>query len=294
MATKKIGLDCGHGLHTGGKQTPDGIKEWTLNNKVRGKIVGLLKDYDVEFVFTDNNEGNVDESLTTRRTMYVNQKVDAFVSIHHNASSGTWNNATGVEIFTDKNPTAKDIALAKAIYKNLSNYTGLKGRGIKQENFTVIYQNSIPSVLVEGGFMDGINDYKVITSNEGQEGYAKAVAEGLIEFLSLEKKQQDGWKQTNGKWFYNKNNKHLKGWHSLEWKNVKSWYYFDENGVMVSSKWVKHKGNDYYLTSSGAMATNSYVKSTSSSVYYWIGSDGAWQPQLSTNNPDLIKYTLVK
>ena len=26
----KIALDAGHGLKTSGKQTPDGIKEWTL------------------------------------------------------------------------------------------------------------------------------------------------------------------------------------------------------------------------------------------------------------------------
>ena len=40
----KIGLDCGHGLKTSGKQTPDGIKEWTLNDKVRDKVVALLKE----------------------------------------------------------------------------------------------------------------------------------------------------------------------------------------------------------------------------------------------------------
>ena len=37
--------------------------------------------------------------------------------------------------------------------------------------------------------MDGKNDYKVITSDAGQTAYAKAVAEGLIEFLGLEKKK---------------------------------------------------------------------------------------------------------
>lgn len=184
----KIGLDAGHGLKTSGKQTPDGIKEWILNDKVRDKIVALLKDYDVEFVFTDNDEGNTDEGLTSRRVMYVNRKVDVFVSIHHNAYNGNWNNVTGVEVYTDKNPTSKDVELANAIYNKLPNYTGLKGRGIKKANFTVINQNNIPAVLVEGGFMDSNNDYKVITSENGQLGYAKAVAEGLIEFLGLTKK----------------------------------------------------------------------------------------------------------
>ena len=186
---KKIGLDAGHGLKTAGKQTPDGIKEWTLNDKVRDKVVKYLKDYDVEIINTDNNEGNVDESLSSRTNTYLNKKVDAFVSIHHNALSGSWNNATGVEVFVDKKYTSKDMKLAKAIYKNLPNYTGLKGRGIKKENWYVINQNKIPAVLVEGGFMDSKTDYKVITSDKGQDGYAKAVAEGLISFLGLKKKE---------------------------------------------------------------------------------------------------------
>lgn len=188
MTTKKIGIDRGHGLKTSGKQTPNGIKEWSLNDAVADLVVSLLKDYDVEFIHTDNDEGSIDEGLETRRAMYVNQNVDAFVSIHHNASANTWANVTGVEIYTDNNPTAKDTALANAIYKNLPTYTGLRGRGIKKANFVVINQNSVPAVLVEGGFMNGNNDYNVITSATGQMGYAKAVAEGLISFLGLTKK----------------------------------------------------------------------------------------------------------
>lgn len=186
--TKKIALDAGHGLKTAGKQTPDGIKEWTLNDKVRDKVVEMLKDYDVEFVFPDNNEGNVDESLTKRRTMYLNEKVDAAVSIHHNALKGVWCTATGVEVYVDRNATTSDRALAEAIYKRLPGYTGLKGRGIKEANWTVINQNAIPAILTEGGFMDCKKDYAIITSDAGQTAYAKAIAEGLIEFLGLKKK----------------------------------------------------------------------------------------------------------
>lgn len=186
----KIGLDAGHGLRTAGKQTPNGIKEWTLNDKVRDKVVAILKEYDVEIINTDNDEGNVDEKLTARRAMYVNAKVDAAASIHHNAFKGTWGKATGVGVYVDKNCTAEDMRLAEAIYKRLVEYTGLKGRGIKKENFTVINQNKVPAVLIEGGFMDSTIDYPVITSEKGQDAYARAVAEGLIEFLELKKKSK--------------------------------------------------------------------------------------------------------
>lgn len=185
---KKIALDAGHGLKTAGKQTPDGIKEWELNDKVRDKVVAMLADYDVEIIFPDGNEGNVDEGLTARRSMYVNAKVDAAVSIHHNAYTGTWNNATGVETYVDRNCTAADRRLAECIQPKLVAYTGMKDRGIKQANWAVINQNSFPAVLVEGGFMDGRNDYPFIISDNGQTAYAKAVAEGLIEFLGLKKK----------------------------------------------------------------------------------------------------------
>ena len=184
----KIGLDAGHGINTAGKQTPNGIKEWNINDAVRDKVVSLLSAYDCEFVHTDNNEGATDESLTSRLNKYINAGVSAFVSIHHNAYTGSWNGATGVEVYTDKNPTSADEKLADCIYGRLVNNTGLKGRGIKRANFTVINQNKIPAVLVEGGFMDGTTDYAVITSEAGQNAYAQAVAEGLIEFLGLKKK----------------------------------------------------------------------------------------------------------
>lgn len=192
----KIALDAGHGLYTAGKQTPNGVKEWTLNDKVRDKVVAILSAYDCEIIHTDGDEGKTNETLAERLATYKKAGVAAFVSIHHNAYTGSWNDATGVEIFTDNNPTAEDTKLAKCIYERLVKYTGLTARGIKKEAFYVINQNTIPAVLVEGGFMDGRSDYKYITSDEGQTAYAKAVAEGLIEFLNLEKKHTTTKKPT--------------------------------------------------------------------------------------------------
>ncbi len=185
----KIGLDAGHGLYTSGKQTPDGIKEWTLNDRVRDNVVKILSDYECEIIHVDNDEGAADESLSSRLNKYINAGVKAFVSIHHNAYSGKWNSVTGVETYVDNNPTSVDMRLANCIQERLTKYTGLRNRGIKRCDFYVINQDKIPAVLVEGGFMDSTIDYPVITSNEGQAAYAKAVAEGLIEFLGLAKKE---------------------------------------------------------------------------------------------------------
>ena len=187
----KIGLDAGHGLKTAGKQTPNGIKEWSLNDNVRDKVLFLLSNYDCEFIHTDNDEGDTDESLASRVNKYLSAGVKAFVSIHHNAYKTDWSNATGVEVYVDRNATEDDRRLAECIYNRLVEYTGLKGRGIKEANFQIINQNTVPAVLVEGGFMDGTEDYKIITSEEGQTAYAKAVSEGLIEFLGLTTKDAE-------------------------------------------------------------------------------------------------------
>lgn len=199
MAMYKIALDAGHGLETPGKQTPTGIKEWTLNDKVADKVEDLLSDYDVEIIRTDNDEGTKDESLTERLQRYINAGVDVFVSIHHNAYTSKWNNATGVEVWVDRNCTSADLNLANAIYDRLVKYTGLKGRGIKRENFAVINQNKIPAVLCEGGFMDGKSDYEFIISDNGILAYAKSVAEGLIAYLGLEKKKKTTKKKAKKK-----------------------------------------------------------------------------------------------
>ena len=184
----KIGLDAGHGLYTPGKQTPNGIKEWTLNDEVCDIIADMLKNYDCKIIRTDKNEGRTDEPLGERVKNYLAEGVSALVSVHHNAYSGSWNNATGVEVYTDRACTAADERLAKCIYDRLVKYTSLKGRGIKRANFYIINQNKIPAVLCEGGFMDGSSDYKIITSGEGKRAYARAVSEGLIEFLNLKPK----------------------------------------------------------------------------------------------------------
>lgn len=250
----KIGLDAGHGLRTAGKETPNGIKEWTLNDKVRDRVVAILKDYDVEIINTDNDEGNVDEKLTARRVMYVNAKVDAAASIHHNAFKGTWGKATGVGVYVDKNCTAEDMRLAEAIYKRLVEYTGLKGRGIKKENFTVINQNKVPAVLIEGGFMDSTIDYPVITSEKGQDAYARAVAEGLIEFLGLKKKVKKA--TTSTKYI---NNERVKSWQTVMNKVYKCKLAVDSN----FGPDCEAKANKYYLYKKSLVVLrfkNDYVK----------------------------------
>lgn len=195
----KIALDAGHGLKTKGKQTPNGIKEWTLNDLICDKATAILKDYDCEIIRLDNNEGTVDEGLTTRLNTAISKGAKVLVSVHHNAYKGVFGTHSGVEVHTDKNPTKDDKKLANLVYNNLVDKTGLKGRGVKNSNFTVINTSKITAILCEGGFMDSSIDYKIITSPSGQQAYAEAIAEALIEMYGLKKKSKEKTKEKESK-----------------------------------------------------------------------------------------------
>jgi len=199
---KKICLDAGHGVNTAGKRTPNGangvVREWTMNNAVCNNIVELLKDYDVEIIRVDDITGVVDRAVRTRTDAVNRIKPDLFVSIHHNAFTGTWNTATGVEVLFNRDKPRRDADLAKLFADEMAKLTGLRNRGAKQDfqslgiTLHMVRETlpAIPSVLCEGGFMDGTIDYPIITSGKGQRAYAQAVANICISYLKLQVRKQ--------------------------------------------------------------------------------------------------------
>lgn len=186
--TKVLVLDAGHGLNTPGKQTMNGsrgiIKEWTLNSNVCNKIQKILSDYDVTIYRTDDTTGKTDVLLSERVKRCNNYNPHLFVSIHHNATPG----ATGTEVYWHSQGTQEDKKVANIVAPKLSEKCGIRNRGVKQASFAVLGCKAT-AILVEGGFMDTHSDYEIITSDKGQQAYAEAVAESIIEYLGLKKKE---------------------------------------------------------------------------------------------------------
>lgn len=185
MANKVIVLDAGHGRYTAGKRTMNGsrgvIPEWVMNDSVCRKIENILKGYNCKVYRTDDTSGETDVPLKTRVNRCNKYNPDIFVSIHHNAGSGT-----GVEVYYHTQGTAADKKVAGIIAPKLASACDMKNRGAKNAKFAVLTCNPT-AVLVEGGFMDTVSDYELITTDRGQQLYANAVAESIIEYLGLKK-----------------------------------------------------------------------------------------------------------
>ena len=186
-----ICLDAGHGYNTPGKRIPGGEREWSLNNKVCNYAEEMLKEYkDVSVVRTDDRTGERDIPLAERLSKARAQNPLVLVSVHHNAAGdgSTFHNATGVSTFVREGARADSIAIAKELAEKMSEYTGLRNRG--GALVYNLYMNSIsdfPTLVSEGGFMDGIEDSKIIVTAEAQQAYARALIDTFANQFNLEK-----------------------------------------------------------------------------------------------------------
>jgi N-acetylmuramoyl-L-alanine amidase len=73
---------------------------------------------------------------------------------------------------------------ANELDKELDKSTTLKSRGVNQAGFIVLIGASMPSVLIETGFLSNTNDEKYLTSTKGQTAIAKGIAKAVLAYSS--------------------------------------------------------------------------------------------------------------
>jgi N-acetylmuramoyl-L-alanine amidase len=189
---KTIAIDNGHGLNTAGKRTsimPDGkiIKEWEFNYPTAKKLGNLLKYNGFNIMYVSDTEE--DTSLKIRTDRANNAKANLFVSIHYNAYQGTWGNHGGIETYHYPN-SVKGKELADLIQEELIKETGLRNRGVKSANFQVLRESNMTAILCECGFMDNIEEAKLMLDEDYQMKCARAIAKGICKYFGVEYKEE--------------------------------------------------------------------------------------------------------
>jgi len=86
---------------------------------------------------------------------------------------------------------ARGEMLASSILQALASGTLLPTRAVKQKSFRVLKQISMPSVLVEAGFISNAADAELFRDAAGRERVAKAIAAGTVDFLNANPPQRD-------------------------------------------------------------------------------------------------------
>lgn len=175
---KMVVIDAGHGAHDPGA-VANGLNEKDMTLAIALKLKTILNQAGIEVVMTRST----DKYLTLDERVSVAEKSggDIFVSLHMNAATSS---ASGTETYyTTAGTTSRaeeSKALAEFIQDRLVEELGTKDRGVKTENYRVIYKNSLPAVLVEMGFISNTAEAKLI--NTKQYETAKAIYLGIQDY----------------------------------------------------------------------------------------------------------------
>ena len=202
-------LDPGHGGYDKGATSRYGNeKDYALD--VARKLRPLLRAKGLKVVLT--REGDYFVPLEVRAKIANTAKDAIFISIHFNATDRDAS-ASGFEIycltplgapstaddslalsFMNVNPgTGVDthsVGVAACIYHSILGHTDEPDRGIKRARFAVLRLTTIPSVLIEGGFMTERGESKMIAKNEWRTDFARAISIGIESYRNLAEKKQ--------------------------------------------------------------------------------------------------------
>ena len=191
---RAIFLDPGHGGSDSGA-VANGVREKDLTLSVYNKVSSRLASLGYSVLTSRNTDKDVD--LVSRADQANKSNADMFLSIHFNA--GGRGASYGIETYyykarpeytpainkdkhNDPERLEKSRKLAQKIQQSLVSKTGAYDRGVKRETFAVLRETSIPSILVELGFIDNQEEVSKIKTNEYQEKLADGIVDGIVEY----------------------------------------------------------------------------------------------------------------
>lgn len=181
---KVVVIDAGHGgkaagaVYTGGPT----LKEKDVNIDMALKVEALLKQVEgLDIVMTRSDDKDV--SLQGRVEIAESVNADIMVSIHANSMPKGTKPTSGTETLYTK---SESKLLAQTIHKYLIVATGLPDRKAKYQNLHVDRESSMPTALIETGFLYAGGDVEKITDPAWQNRVAQAIANGITEYLGLQ------------------------------------------------------------------------------------------------------------
>jgi len=164
-------IDPGHGGHDkGGQWGRVYEKHLALDTSVR--IEGHLKSMGFRTVLTRRSDYFI--SLPQRTNIANRYKGAIFVSVHYNY---TWKQqVSGLETFYH---TANSKRLAQLVQQGMLRRVRAVDRGAKFARYYVIRNCSIPSILVECGFVSNTAERNRMKSAWYRDSIARGIAEGI-------------------------------------------------------------------------------------------------------------------
>ncbi len=183
---KCVVIDAGHGGFDPGKVASDGVTEKSINLDIAEKLGGFLEQGGAVVMKTRSDDsslsGNKRGDLKNRTEIANNSKADIFVSIHQNSYPES--DVKGAQVFYYKG-SDKGKRLAVLIQSRLREVVDIDNeRSAKaNENYYVLKEIEIPSVIVECGFLSNSVEHDKLMSDEYREKIAWAIYMGILDYF---------------------------------------------------------------------------------------------------------------
>ncbi|MEO1145499.1 MAG: N-acetylmuramoyl-L-alanine amidase [Cyanobacteria bacterium J06638_22] len=175
-----IVIDPGHGGRDPGAIGINSLKEADVNLAIALETVRILGSLNLRVVLTRNDDRTL--SLEDRVAIAEQVNAAAFVSIHANSAGLARPNVNGTETYYYPGSGASKT-IATAIQSSIVQSLQVVDRGVKTANFFVLRNTSMPSVLVETGFITGAQDAARLVNTTFQSQMARAIVVGIVQSM---------------------------------------------------------------------------------------------------------------
>ncbi|NJR76986.1 MAG: AMIN domain-containing protein [Scytonema sp. CRU_2_7] len=170
-------IDPGHGGKDSGAPGLGGLLEKDVVLPIGKRVAAILQQNGVQAVLTRD----ADFFVELQGRVDIAERVNAtlFVSIHAN-SIDKRSDVNGLEVYYYDSGYGLAEAVRTSILNNIST---IKDRGTRKARFYVLRKSSMPSILVETGYMSGREDNPRLGNPAYQNRMAEAIANGILKYL---------------------------------------------------------------------------------------------------------------
>ena len=170
-------IDPGHGGPDPGAVGIAGIQEKEVVLDISNRISAILEQQGVSTVLT--RTADIDLDLAPRVEMAARLRATVFVSIHANSISMSRPDVNGLETYYYDS----GYDLARMIHASVLQTAQIRDRGVRSARFYVLRKSSMPSVLVETGFVTGAEDAANLANSGHRQRMAEGIARGILQYI---------------------------------------------------------------------------------------------------------------